>query len=35
MTETTEIAAFGQDGECNDRADAWDLAQGLVIGAVR
>src|SRR5580704_1119984 len=34
MTETPEIAAFGQDGERNDRADAWDLAQGLVIGSV-
>ena len=32
VAETAQVAGFGQDGECGDRADAGDPAQELVVG---
>jgi hypothetical protein len=35
MTEPAQVASFGQDGRCVDRADAWNGGQRLIVGQVR
>ena len=34
MLETEKVCGFGDDRQCLDRANAWDLSQQLVILAV-